>query len=64
MIIPQKIYKFTKWKPVYSFKESVESTTFWYKNFYNNETNNFDYSINQIKNYVQTARKRKIKWIK
>ena len=60
----QKINKLTKWKPVYSFKESVESTTFWYKNFYNNETNNFDYSINQIKNYVETARKRKIKWIK
>ena len=27
----QKINKLTKWKPVYSFKESVESTTLWYK---------------------------------
>ena len=58
-----KIYKYTQWRPIYSFKESVANTTLWYENFYKKNQNNYKFSINQIINYVNTAQKRKIKWM-
>ena len=58
-----KISKFTGWEPIYNFNETVKNTICWYQNFYSKEKNNLEYSIKEIEKYVDTAKKRKVKWI-
>ncbi len=59
----KKINQFTGWKPIYNFEETVNHTISWYKNFYLKKENNEDFSVNQIKQYVNLAKKRKARWI-
>ena len=39
------------WMTNLNFKETIKMTTDWYKNFYENKENNFEFSIRQIINY-------------
>ena len=57
-----KIFKYTKWKPIYDFQQTVKCTADWYKNYYSKETNIIDFSIEQIKKYINF--KKKNSWIK
>ncbi len=59
-----KIYSYTNWKPVYNFKETVKSTSSWYVNYYYKKKNILDFSINQIQIYINSAKSKKISWIK
>ena len=48
-----KAFEDLKWKPKLSFKESIESTCIWYKNFYKkNRISPFEFTIEQIKNFI------------
>jgi CDP-glucose 4,6-dehydratase len=58
-----KIFKYTKWKPIYNFKETVLNTTLWYLNYYNKKENNWDFSKNQIKKYIEAAKKKNLSWM-
>lgn len=52
-----------KWKPTYSSKQAIEKTINWYKNFYENDNMDIKkYSIHQLNNYVNEARKKNILW--
>ena len=51
-----------KWKPVYKAEEAIKNTIEWYKEFYSGKTNMFEYSINQIKEYVSSAKRQNIDW--
>ena len=59
-----KIFKYTKWKPVYNFNETVRNTSSWYVNYYTRKNNIFDFTINQIQNYIKLAKSKKVSWIK
>lgn len=51
------------WLPVLKFEETVKMTIEWYKFYYQeNDIAMHDYSIQQIKEYVNVAKSRKIKW--
>ena len=59
-----KIFKYTKWKPVYNFNETVRNTSSWYVNYYTRKNNIFKFTINQIQNYIKLAKSKKVSWIK
>jgi CDP-glucose 4,6-dehydratase len=51
------------WLPTLKFKETVKMTTEWYKFYYQeNNINMHDFSVQQIEEYVELAKSRKIKW--
>lgn len=60
----KKIYKFSKWQPIYNFNQTVENTINWYLNYNNNRISISEYSIKQIQEYVRFAKLNKIKWIR
>ncbi|SCJ73239.1 CDP-glucose 4%2C6-dehydratase [uncultured Clostridium sp.] len=52
-----------KWKPIYSVKTAINKTIEWYKYYYDNENANMQlFSINQIKEYVNEAKKKQVLW--
>lgn len=52
-----------KWKPVYDVNTAVTKTMEWYKNFYvNREADIKNYTINQIKEYIEEAKSKKVIW--
>ena len=59
-----KALKVLKWKTVFSFKKSIQETISWYKNYADRNNKMKDFSIGQIENYVNNARKKDILWAK
>ena len=59
----KKINQITGWKPVYNFNKTVYDTISWYKYYYSNKSDIYNYSVNQIKNYILNAQKQKKPWI-
>jgi CDP-glucose 4,6-dehydratase len=53
---------YLKWKPVYNINESLKQSVDWYSNYYNNKEDIYQYTLNQIVNYVKIAKKHKLKW--
>lgn len=47
------------WTPSLTAKEAVKNTVDWYKHFYNNDTDMYNFTMEQIKNYEEN-----IKWNK
>ncbi len=43
------------WTPTYSAEQAIEKTVEWYKHFYNNDVNLFDFTINQICEFSNIA---------
>jgi len=39
------------WKPILKFKDVIEYTTVWYKNYYEKKIDTYDLSVNQIKKF-------------
>jgi len=60
----KKIYKYTKWQPIYSFSQTVDNTIKWYIKYTDKKKDINQFSIEQIKNYIKFARLNKIKWIR
>jgi len=53
-----------KWKNIYDIDETIKETISWYKSYYTNKSSMYELSINQIINYVKTAKKNKLQWAK
>ena len=52
-----------QWQPTLEFQETVEMTVEWYKRYYQEKNNSmFDFTIDQISEYNELAKKRKLKW--
>lgn len=47
------------WEPAYDADKAIFETVHWYKHFYNNDINMYDFTIKQIKDYEES-----IKWNK
>jgi CDP-glucose 4,6-dehydratase len=60
----KKIYKYTKWQPIYSFLQTVDNTIAWYIKYNDKKKDINKLSIEQIKNYIKFARLNKVKWIR
>jgi len=59
-----KISNLMKWKPTYSFDDSIEKTVDWYLRYYENKKTIQNFTILQIEDYVKQAQKIKNTWIK
>lgn len=52
-----------KWEPIYDIKTAVSTTIEWYKNFYDNKSSDIKlFTINQIKEFSEEAKKKNILW--
>jgi len=50
------------WRTVLSFEETIEMTANWYKAFYKNKKDMYDFTTEQIEEYTNLARRRGIVW--
>ena len=55
---------YLKWLPTLSYGEVIDFTSSWYSNYYNNNEDMFEYTINQIEEYQQLAKLKNHLWIK
>lgn len=53
-----------RWEPLLSFKETMDLTVEWYKEFYREKVDIVDFTINQIFNYQELARQQGRLWAK
>ena len=60
----EKAWHDLEWFPVLSFPETISYTTKWYKHYYKHNSCMFEFSSNQINNYVKTAKRMKVPWAK
>lgn len=51
------------WEPVLTFEETVAMTAEWYEHYYKQNLNMRDYTISQINEYVQLAKRDKGAWV-
>ncbi|MBN2478795.1 MAG: CDP-glucose 4,6-dehydratase [Parachlamydiales bacterium] len=56
-----KANKYLGWKPVYSIEQTLKETVIWYKNYY---TQNKIVSLNQLSDYINSAKSKNIEWSK
>ena len=59
-----KINKKIGWKPLYGFTESIKYTCLWYLQYLNIKKNLYEFSINQIEEYVKKGIKNNVTWTK
>ena len=59
MLNIEKAEKILGWKPAYNADKAIKETVEWYKHFYEKDTDMYEYTIEQIKNYEES-----IKWNK
>lgn len=52
------------WKAILPFEKTVELTALWYKKFYENRENMFEFSTQQIEQYCYLAKDRGMQWAK
>lgn len=50
------------WEPVWNFNETIYHTVNWYKNFYVKKDDSFQLSLNQIKDYTDSAISKGLSW--
>lgn len=51
------------WNPIYNSNEAIIKTIEWYKEYYDENNNNMkDFTIKQIKEYIDKARENKVMW--
>jgi len=53
-----------RWLPVLDYTKLIEFTSTWYYNFYNEKTDMFEFTINQINEYQEIAKNKDIEWTK
>lgn len=57
-----KAFFHLKWKAILDFEATIRMTSQWYKNFYNKEKPVYEFSKQQIEDYTEAARKKKLNW--
>jgi len=53
-----------KWVPTLDYKRLTDFTSRWYYNFYNSNSNMFEFTLDQIKEYQKMAKFKEIEWTK
>ena len=53
-----------KWLPTLNYKQLIEFTGSWYYNFYKEQENMLDYTLNQVDKYEQIASDKELQWTK
>jgi CDP-glucose 4,6-dehydratase len=53
-----------KWLPTLDYNKLIEFTSTWYYSFYNDKTDMFKFTNNQIKEYEEIAKNKDIEWTK
>jgi CDP-glucose 4,6-dehydratase len=61
LLDPQKAIAHLGWTPIYTVEEAVKKTVNWYR-AYNENKNMFEYSRNQIDEYVKKAQSMNVSW--
>jgi len=59
---PRKTEQQLSWRSALSFKETIEFTASWYKQYYGRKTDMTDFSCQQIDQYIQKARTFELRW--
>ncbi|KAA0257627.1 CDP-glucose 4,6-dehydratase [Deferribacter autotrophicus] len=59
-----KAHFFLKWKPVYNANIALKETIEWYKNYFSNPENIYDFTLKQIVKYVNSAKDKNLIWTK
>jgi CDP-glucose 4,6-dehydratase len=59
-----KAHSVLKWMPALDIKSVVKDTVDWYREFYSGDTSRdmYDFSVSQMKQYIERARSRGIPW--
>lgn len=57
-----KALHYLKWHTILSFEETVKKTANWYKTFYDSKKEMYDFTMQQIEEYIDLARKRGLVW--
>jgi CDP-glucose 4,6-dehydratase len=52
-----------RWRPTLNYTELIRFTGKWYYNFYNKSTDMYEYTIEQLFEYLDLAEKRNITWV-
>ncbi|MFA5878130.1 MAG: CDP-glucose 4,6-dehydratase [Candidatus Staskawiczbacteria bacterium] len=60
----EKAYSDLKWRTVLTFEEMIKMTAEWYLNYYQKKEDMYEFSVNQIEEYVEAAQKLKLPWAK
>ena len=50
------------WRPTYSLKDSIVDTVDWYKNYYEQNENTMNFSLNQLEKYIIKAKNLNMIW--
>ena len=50
------------WKAILSFEETIKFTGEWYKTYFKEEADLYDFTIRQINDYSQKAKEQGLKW--
>jgi CDP-glucose 4,6-dehydratase len=58
----EKSYTLLSWEPTLTYEKTVEFTSKWYFNYYQNKIDIKSFTTEQIENYEKIAFERKIKW--
>ncbi len=57
-----KAHFYLKWKPVCNIEFALEETVNWYKEYFNNPQNIYQYTLQQLYNYIDSAKKKNLIW--
>ena len=52
------------WEPTLNYEETIDFVSSWYFNFYKGNCSNLEFTINQLENYLNLAKKRNREWVK
>ena len=58
-----KAYNRLEWTPILSFDETIKFTAEWYKHFYANKRELYEFTLDQIRQYVEIGQARKTPWV-
>lgn len=59
-----KASKFLNWKPIWGINITIKKTAEWYREYYVNKGNMFNFCIKQIKEYILDAKSKGSNWTK
>ena len=50
------------WKAILSFEETINFTGEWYKAYFKDQVDLYEFSVKQISDYAQKAKEKGLKW--
>jgi CDP-glucose 4,6-dehydratase len=50
------------WKPIYNVKKAIDETVKWYWEYYNESVDMYQFTLEQMNNYIKTAKNQNLEW--